>query len=574
MRETDKLQKIKEILETSKHLGFRQNVSIRVLDKDTGRVVSESTGHNSVTNSLITGIGHYLVGEGVYNQGYEMLHKYIPLYISLGTMGLLSQEEDSEGLPADLGGLPDRRDVDDEKSLAILERWEAATTNLELIQNGYQHVNRFGDTLLDENGNEELEYDLDKYIYPPDNTVQGKRQILDRWGYMPKVEYCIYYVDMIDKGQKDEHGDTILEPDVDSQGKPIWSIAKGTKGLNSTLQEKRQCPYAEPVQVRLVDGEIQVVKGRYVDPLIAAEYDSKYNKDTDYTESIKTIEGRCILRQKCLDCVFPEKKALIDALQNVYDEWVEDLTAAQTEYDEAYDALEELRFNRYLDECPGFGADGSCENGSADNNYRPYFGLGPTFANRESKLSIDCELISETFPRELISYREIVPESESELKNTIDVVFSAMISTGALKQFREPGKDYIFITEAGLWSDPDWNDSGENGLLAGYRIVPPNRENWDMSVPENRRILKQNILKVGINQVVQVIWKIQIGGVDEFEGMRDIFSQRDYKYSTGMLFGHIPTHFPFDPNRPDAIWTRISDNQWELIDPVTDESSK
>ena len=33
-----------------------------------------------------------------------------------------------------------------------------------------------------------------------------------------------------------------------------------------------------------------------------------------------------------------------------------------------------------------------------------------------------------------------------------DIVFSSLISTGALKQFREPGKNYIFISEVGLWS--------------------------------------------------------------------------------------------------------------------------
>ena len=538
MRKTDRFQKSQDIIRISKNLGCRQNVSIRVLDKDTGEVISEHTGHNSATNSLITGIAHYLVGEGTYNQAYEMLHKYIPIYISLGTMGLLSQEEDMEGLPADLGGLPSRDDVDDEASLRILERWEAAAKNLDLIKNGYQHVNRYGDTLLDENDEPELEYDLNKYIYPPDNTDETKRQILERWGYQPKVEYCVYYVDMIDKGEVDGDGNTILEPDEDSEGKPIWQISKGLLGLETTLKEKRECPYFEE--------DVKITPPQ-------CSYFSSENCPY-FSEDNVVINSKCYLHAKCLEYVFPEKKALIDALQHVYDEWYEDYRAALAEYDEAYDDLEELRFNRYLDECPGFGADGSCENRSRDNNYRPYFGLGPVFAKREDSQgrTIDCELISDTFPRELISYREIIPEAESELKNTIDVVYSAMISTGALKQFREPGKDYVFITEAGLWSSPDWNDSGENGLLAGYRIVPPNRENWDMSDPENRRILKQNILKVGLNQVVQVIWKLQIGGVDEFDGMRDIFSERDYRYSTNMWFGHIPSHHPYTGYEEDS----------------------
>lgn len=104
-----------------------------------------------------------------------------------------------------------------------------------------------------------------------------------------------------------------------------------------------------------------------------------------------------------------------------------------------------------------------------------------------------------------------------------------MISTGALSAFKEKDRDYIFITEAGLWSQKDYIDGGDNGLLAGYRIAPPNDNNWKMAewdpttrtyydteeCKKNRRILKQNIIKVGRNQVVQVIWKVQLGGMDQ-----------------------------------------------------------
>lgn len=36
-----------------------------------------------------------------------------------------------------------------------------------------------------------------------------------------------------------------------------------------------------------------------------------------------------------------------------------------------------------------------------------------------------------------------------------------------------------------------------------------------MTKPSNRMQLKRSILRVGINQVVQVIWKIQIGSIDD-----------------------------------------------------------
>lgn len=286
-----------DVLQVNKNLGIRHNVSFRVIDESTGKVVQQVEGHNSATNSMLVGIAHYLTGDGVFNQGIHMLSNYVPRYISLGTMGLINQEEDVNGLPLGIG---------------------------------------------------------------------------------------------------------------------------------------------------VVDGDD-----------------------------------------------------------------------------------EEKRFTDYMNQCPGFGADGYDDN---ENNNRIYSGLGPAYQNRASNKTINCELISGTFPRADISYRDIVPETHAELPKTIDVVFSAMISTGALAQFRDyklnmngssdivnesERNRYLFITEAGLWSKRDWTSGGNNGLLAGYRIVPPNEENWDMSRQENRDILKRCILKVGINQVVQVIWKIQLGAIEQ-----------------------------------------------------------
>lgn len=268
------------IIECAKNIGIKHNVSLRVIDTNNGRIVQSHTGHNAATNSMLTGIAYYLIGNGVLNQGSATLSKYVPKFISLGTMGLRGQDADEYGLP-------------------------------------------------------------------------------------------------------------IL--------------------------------------------------------------------DTDACKS-------------------------------------------------------------YMEHMPGYGADGY--DGSLNNN-RAYFGLGPMFVNRtDTTTVIDCELISNSFPRSAISYRDVIPETEAEMPETIDVVFSAMISTGALAQFRN-GNDYIFISEAGLWSSKNWESSdniGENGLLAAYRIVPPNSDDWDMNVPENREELKRQILRVGKNQVVQVVWKIQLGAIKQLIG--------------------------------------------------------
>lgn len=275
----------------SRRLDVKHNVTFNVYDEATGELVSHHEGHNASTNSLLTGIGHYLCGDGIFNQGTDLLSMYVPKYISLGTMGLYSQEEDEEGLPAGVGDAP---------------------------------------------------------------------------------------------------GET-----------------------------------------------------------------------------------------------------------------------------------EEETFIAYLQHCPGYGADGY---DASVNNGRPYMGLGLPYADRPTKdKTIQCELISESYPRSQISYREIVSENASELPKTIDIVFSGMISVGALSKFRESDKDYIFISEAGLWSKKDWSDSGDNGLLAGYRICPPSEANWDMADPANRRILKENIIKVGKNQIVQVIWKIQLGGIEQLGNLNQLY---------------------------------------------------
>lgn len=272
-----------EILELAKNLDVKHNVQFRVLDKDTHEVISVHEGHNAATNSMLLGMAHYLTGDGVLNQAWDILRDFVPQYLSLGTMGLINQNEDAKGYPAGIG------------------------------------------------------------------VYEGK--------------------------------------------------------------------------------------------------------------------------------------------------------------------TEAENYQDYFDTRPGYGADGYDK---YSNNGRAYFGLGPTFENRPNpNKTINCELINTSYPRIPISYREIVPETKSEIPETIDVVFSGMVSTGALAKFREKGKDYIFITEAGMWSRPDWVDGGSNGLLAAYRILPPDQENWDMSVAANRQLLRNEIIKVNRNQVVQVIWKIQLGGVDQ-----------------------------------------------------------
>ncbi len=386
----------------AKNLRTEHNVSIRVLDSKSGKVISSHIGHNAATNSLLVGIAHYLTGDGVLNQGYHMLNYYIPKYISLGTMGLINQDEDENGLPAGIG-----------------------------VSEGSEE-DRFVDYLLQVPG-----YGADGY----DPNLNNNREY---FGLGP------------------------VFADRDTSKIVTETIQLGDINLDGVVNNADILMFADYLagNVNLTDKQ-----------LLAADV----NQDGEINCSDLALITQCVSEEITLDTV----------------------------------------------------------------EYRP--SIAPT---------INCELISDSFPRVQISYRDIVPETESEIPQTIDVIFSAMISTGALAQFREPGKDYIFITEAGLWSKKDWESGGDNGLLAGYRIAPPNKQNWAMTAesvsddyaitylkdqgidnptedqiqsikPEiaqnNRQILKQNIIRVGPNQVVQVIWKIQLGGLEQLGGLSDLY---------------------------------------------------
>ena len=281
-------------LEIAKNMKITHNVTFRVIDKGTNKVVREYTGHNMATNSMVLGVGYFLAGGGELDPN-AIYRNFIPKYISLGTMGLINQDEDENGLPTGIGG-----------------------ANSQIV-------------------------------------------------------------------------------------------------VNPTTGEETQ-------------------------------------------ESIVS------------------------------------------------------RYTAYMNEAPGYGADGYGDNPATYNNNRPNYGLGPVYDTQSYQgVPIKCELISNTFPRVKIAYSNVINEENAQTPQTVDVVVSAMISTGALAQFRN-GADHIFITEAGLWSTNKYSSSGK-GLLAGYRIKPPNDVNWDMVSAENRTLLQENIIRVGINQVVQVVWKIQIGSV-------------------------------------------------------------
>ena len=49
-----------------------------------------------------------------------------------------------------------------------------------------------------------------------------------------------------------------------------------------------------------------------------------------------------------------------------------------------------------------------------------------------------------------------------------------------------------------------------------------------MTKPENRKLLKENIIKVGTNQIAQVIWKIQLGAIEQLGGIEALYPQEGF----------------------------------------------
>lgn len=313
----------------AKKLNVYQNVSLRVLDATTGEVVQEHIGHNSATNSMLLGIGYYLIGTGVFNQASSTLSNYLPKYISLGTMGLKNQNY-IDGVPTGISTSSDEA---------------------------------------------QIQADYEEYMFQvPGFSADGSGSA------------------------------------EDNNNRPWFGLGKPYDNFN--------------------------VNASY------AVGDVVYHNGMQYV-CITAIDGNAT---------------------NSWDDskWSLDATA------------------------------------TAENPWH--------------------ELVSPTFRRVPISYREVIPSTSAENERTIDVVLSAMISSGALAQFRGT-HDYIFITEAALWNSTKYIDGAYNGMLAGYRIVPNDKINWDMSVPENRAILRNSILRVGKNQVVQVVWKIQLGALNEIQAI-------------------------------------------------------
>jgi hypothetical protein len=44
-----------------------------------------------------------------------------------------------------------------------------------------------------------------------------------------------------------------------------------------------------------------------------------------------------------------------------------------------------------------------------------------------------------------------------------------------------------------------------------------------MSISDNRRLVQKSIIRIGEGQVAQIIWKLQLGGLEQLDGLRYLY---------------------------------------------------
>jgi hypothetical protein len=459
-----------DALEIAKRLDLKQNVTIRVIEEATNKVVQEHVGHNAATNSMLTGIAHYLLGDGTLNQGSDMLTSWVPQYISLGTMGLTNQDSETY--------------FDDELEMEVTVPSGVGTT-----------------------------------LPAPESATPQEKELNAKLRFTEYLNQCPGFgADGYDENTNND--------------RPYFGL-----GL----------PYDDRPAMQSQD------------------FFSGDGATKSFTLSTTPVSIVSVT-------IYPN---------GVVNQDMHDTSVTR----------QILPSNQYI-----------LENDTVvinDNVVAPVAGsriaIIYTLDNKEAAV---CELIDSTTVRSKINFRNIIPEVQSEVPGTLDVIFSAFLSTGELSKYRGDN-DYIYITEAGLWSKPTYTSGGDNGLLAGYRIMPSDDEvntlgvedkfnsdgtttefkltkeaiqidsvtldnvvqpsseytldtttnrlvftesapdpgqliviyrtgdvsgTWkDMTVLANRQLVQKNIIRIGEGQVAQIIWKLQLGGLEQLEGLRYLY---------------------------------------------------
>jgi hypothetical protein len=497
------------------------NVTIKVIDEATGCVVQKHSGQNSVTTTLLEGIAHYLQGYGLDNQG-ALLKNHLPRFISIGTMGLNGYKEENGNIIQ----LAQQFEIDNEPVDDINTIHFPADIPTRKIVPLLSSIDG-GDLLYCEST---PTFPIPISIDDPDNSV-FKIPKRNYFTYAPGFDADIRAEDRLWELDNNERP-------VSGIGRPFAQhVADFVVGLD----------YVEPTTVRIqatstaTNLQVQSTAQFRVDDILRYRLADGTVSTNSHTRVITNIDRN------------------FNTITVASGSWGRALPIGTIIFIQTADGKENYRIqstNNHAcqqDEnctcsCP------CCSGHNLESSPVP------------TPLPLECELVTHQFNRAKIQARRaFYPLSRTDGMNTaetirsIDVVYTALISLGALQAFRG-NNDYIFITECGLWGNR-WN--GEKypnsslippllrnrykapaDMLAGYRAFPAEwspqdlTDNmWDTSFAGNQvlvtaaqryrrrmRQLQRSIPRVGKGQVVQVEWKIQLLALDL---TRDLFRQ-DY----------------------------------------------
>ena len=89
-----------------------------------------------------------------------------------------------------------------------------------------------------------------------------------------------------------------------------------------------------------------------------------------------------------------------------------------------------------------------------------------------------------------------------------------------------PESDYAFkmTTDATTLSfDNEYIPASGTTLIMVYRSGDVSGTWKDMTIKANREKVQQSVIRIGVNQVAQIIWKIQLGGLEQLNGLRYLY---------------------------------------------------
>ena len=464
-------------LDILKRLDIKQNVTIRIIDEPTGEVVQEHVGHNAATHSMLVGIAHYLMGDGVLNQGSDTLSMWIPQYISLGTMGLTSQ--DSETL------IIDNKEYIVPKALGDTP---VAPNDATAQEKELNAVLRFTEYL-----NQTPGFGADGY---DSNTNNDRKWFGLGYPYTLKPNKMNQYF-----GDAGSDTYTLSTPVLDKSKDNIISVIVYPNGIiNQDMHNESitriQIPYSD-YSINSAGTMVTITNGTsysgriaimyYIESTDAANCElikSKIDKYNNYVPL--TLRSNITYRS-----IVPEYMSEVPStLDVVFSSFVS--TGALSEYRGDRDYI-------YITEA-GLWAK-NAYTGAGDNGLLAGYRITPTDVDDTGLLQ---QFTGDGTTKTFIFENDIVTE-----------IIAVVITDQETPEYYLDTNTNAIVFETA--------PADGSTITVSYKTAYT-QDSWkDMTILSNRQKVQQSILRIGPNQVAQVVWKIQLGGLEQLSGLRNLY---------------------------------------------------